>query len=591
MIVAIESSLPSFKAVQFHQGLNVLLADTLPTSTEKQSRNSAGKTSLLEIIHFVHGSDCDPGSIFRAKELINHSFTCQFFIGAERFVVERSGSDPSKIFLIEGPKDKDALPTKTEKASGRAYVSNVNWRMFLGHTMFGLPSKLEGTAYDESFSPAFRSMFTYFVRRRESGGFLEPERQTEKQQPWDWQVNLSYLLGLDWQIPFEFQKVRARERSLEELKKAAKQGVFGEVLGTVAELRPQLTIAETRAQKLREQLANFEVLESYRELARRAAHTKTEMQALGREAVSLNETLQHLERALASEKPPEKADLHKLYAAAGVELPGIALRRFEEVSAFHDSVINNRRAHLQQEIVSARGQLLVGERRIGALDLERSQILKMLEGRGALEDFIRLQKELALSEAHAASLRERFKTAEILESESTQLQIDRNNLKRRLQEDHQQRRMVLDEMIVLIADTIAELYDDRTGKFVVDATANGPEFRISIAGDRGGGISNVEIFCFDLALFSVVSKRLGGPTFLAHDSHLFDGVDERQIAKALLLGARATDGAALQYIVTMNSDIFNALPLSSELDRSKIVLSTRLSDETETGGLFGLRFE
>ena len=72
---------------------------------------------------------------------------------------------------------------------------------------------------------------------------MYPERQAEQQQRGDWQVNLSYLLGLDWQIPFEFQKVRGRERTLEELKKAAKGGAFGELMGTVAELRPQVTVA------------------------------------------------------------------------------------------------------------------------------------------------------------------------------------------------------------------------------------------------------------------------------------------------------------------------------------------------------------
>jgi uncharacterized protein YydD (DUF2326 family) len=101
----------------------------------------------------------------------------------------------------------------------------------------------------------------------------------------------------------------------------------------------------------------------------------------------------------------------------------------------------------------------------------------------------------------------------------------------------------------------------------------------------------MEIFCFDLALLQVVTKRFGGPEFLLHDSHLFDGVDERQIAGALLLGARATKGNELQYIVAMNSDIFDRLPLSAEIDRSKVVLPTRLSDETETGGLFGFRFD
>jgi len=178
----------------------------------------------------------------------------------------------------------------------------------------------------------------------------------------------------------------------------------------------------------------------------------------------------------------------------------------------------------------------------------------------------------------------------MLEGESTQLEIDRSNLKRRLQEDHRQRKVILDEAILIIAEAIGELYGNRAGRFVVDATENGPEFHISIEGDRGGGIANMEIFCLDLTLFKVVTKRLGGPGFLIHDSHLFDGVDERQVASALLLGQRAA-GQGLEYIVTMNSDIFGRLPFTKEIDRSKVVLSTRLSDETETGGLFGFRFE
>jgi uncharacterized protein YydD (DUF2326 family) len=100
----------------------------------------------------------------------------------------------------------------------------------------------------------------------------------------------------------------------------------------------------------------------------------------------------------------------------------------------------------------------------------------------------------------------------------------------------------------------------------------------------------MEIFCFDLALLKVVTKHLGGPGFLLHDSHLFDGVDERQIAAALLLGFRATQANGLQYIVTMNSDNFDRLPLSKTIDVKKVVLKTRLSDDSEEGGLFGFRF-
>ena len=237
--------------------------------------------------------------------------------------------------------------------------------------------------------------------------------------------------GLDWEIPSEFQRVRDREKQLEQLKKAAQGNLFGQVIGTVAELRPQLTIAESNARKLREQLANFEVLESYRDLSQRAARAKTEMQALGREAVSLQESLQYLESALSSEMPPERADLQQMYEAAGIELPEVALRRFEDVNRFYSSVIENRRTHLEKQISEVRQLIAQGDRRMASLDVERRDILRTLEGRGALEDFLRLQSELATLEASAASLRERFKAAEALESDSTQLEIDRTNLKQR----------------------------------------------------------------------------------------------------------------------------------------------------------------
>lgn len=590
MILSIESSLKTFKPVTFREGLNVLLSDKSAASTEKQTRNSAGKTSLVEIIHFLYGADCEKDSLLRVPELVDHTFKGRFRIGGEEFTVERGGAEPAKVFLLAGGEERKDIPKKLDKATERFCVSNTNWKAFLGHSLFGLPLDERGTAFDEAYTPSFRSMFSYFARRRDSGGFIGPERQAEKQHRSDWQVNLSYLLGLDWQIPFEFTKIRLREKTLEELRKAVKAGALGQVVGTVAELRPQVTIADAKADKLRRELANFEVHESYKELSKRAAQAKSEMQAIVRRTVSLNENLDHLETALQSERPPQRSDIQQLYAAAGIELPGVALRRFDEVSSFYESVVANRRVHLENEIASVKAQIAAEDATVGRLDRERSAILQGLDGRGALDDFLALQRDLAQWDAQAATLRERFKAAEVLEGESTKLNIDRANLQRRLQEDHHIRSAALDDAILIIADAIARLYDDRAGRFVVAATDNGPEFRISIEGDRGGGISNMEIFCFDLALFKVVTARLGGPGFLLHDSHLFDGVDERQIAGALQLGLEATQGKGLQYIVTMNSDIFARLPLPKAIDANKVVLETRLSDDGEEGGLFGFRF-
>ncbi len=102
---------------------------------------------------------------------------------------------------------------------------------------------------------------------------------------WDWQVNLSYLLGLDWRIACDLQKVREREKQLEELKKAARAGALGEVIGTVAELRPRVAVAEAQAARLQDSLTGFRVLDSYREMSDEAAGARSEMLAIERRAI------------------------------------------------------------------------------------------------------------------------------------------------------------------------------------------------------------------------------------------------------------------------------------------------------------------
>jgi len=72
MIRTISSSLPSFKTITFGAGLNIVLADVAETSTDRHTRNSAGKTSLVEIIHFVLGSDAAKSSLFKHDALIEH---------------------------------------------------------------------------------------------------------------------------------------------------------------------------------------------------------------------------------------------------------------------------------------------------------------------------------------------------------------------------------------------------------------------------------------------------------------------------------------------------------------------------------------
>lgn len=99
----------------------------------------------------------------------------------------------------------------------------------------------------------------------------------------------------------------------------------------------------------------------------------------------------------------------------------------------------------------------------------------------------------------------------------------------------------------------------------------------------------MQVYCFDLDLVTLWSRRQRGPGFLVHDSHLFDGVDERQRASALQLGAEYAEAEDFQYVVTLNSDeIPKDFPDGRVIE--DFLLPERLTDHGEDGGLFGLRF-
>ncbi|WP_404286979.1 hypothetical protein ACD578_17475 [Microvirga sp. RSM25] len=166
MIISISSSLPTFKTVTFHQGLNVVLSTKAPGSNEKQTRNSAGKTSLIEIIHFLLGGKADPDSLPRHKALAAHTFKGRFLIGGWEVDVARSGSKVSRVFIDEGSAKHFGLATKKDKESGAEFVSNEEWKDFLAHRFFDFPAVVKGSPFEESYTPSFRALFAYFAALR-----------------------------------------------------------------------------------------------------------------------------------------------------------------------------------------------------------------------------------------------------------------------------------------------------------------------------------------------------------------------------------------------------------------------------------------
>jgi len=357
----------------------------------------------------------------------------------------------------------------------------------------------------------------------------------------------------------------------------------------VAELRTQLTIEEDRFESLKGEIAQFRVYPEYRELEGEADRLTHRLGELANDNAIDLAMIRNLESAFESEAPPEMTDLDAVYAEAGAALPNLVKRRYQDVRDFHSSVVRNRREYLAGELTEARRRVTARGQEISALDERRSMIMETLDSHGALDQFTKLQAELGRRESRVEALRQRLDSAEKLEGGKSELDIERGRLLQRLRLDFREQEGRLKEAIRAYQKTSERLYED-AGSMYVDETANGPSFCFEIQGSRSEGIKNMQIFCFDMMLMRLCAQRGVGPGFLMHDSHLFDGVDGRQVISALRVGAETAEELGFQYIVTMNED--DAYKEREDgFDLNDYALDVRLTDATEDGGLFGLRFD
>lgn len=176
MIHRVFSSLGTFKTLDFGMGLNILLSDKTQGSTEQQTRNRTGKSSFVELVNFVCGGNCNADSLFKAPALTQASFGLELDVFDEVAQVVRSGSEPSKIVLERGNTTRWPKQPKDEAEPPRRVLSNTNWRAVLGRAFFGIDENPEADDGDEGSAPrpSFRSLFSYFARRENSGGMRDP---------------------------------------------------------------------------------------------------------------------------------------------------------------------------------------------------------------------------------------------------------------------------------------------------------------------------------------------------------------------------------------------------------------------------------
>lgn len=583
MITGVRSpTIPSFKNLRFRTGLNIVLVNRTTAAGASGKRNGAGKSSLLDVIHFVLGGSKESGSPLAATELADASFALDLVLGKHPISATRSLASPGTIDLVGDFKHWPIQPAIAE--DGTVTISDDGWKDLLGRMSFGLPP----VSQERAAWLSFRACFPYFARRQRNDGYIDWRKNVGSQRAVGWQVPLAFLLGLDREGIVELHKVKDAEREKANLTRLLKSNLIQESLGTPSKLRTKVARIARQMEKLEGDLQGFQIVSAYDELVSEANRLQAEIEDLTNANFLDQEIISNLERALADERAPELTDLQQVYAEAGVVLPGVSLAKYEKVEEFHRAILRNRHLHLQAELDDARARSIQRRQTIAVAQRRRNELLTTINSGGALSHYRQMDAQLIQLRSEHQQLTAQLELHSKIDLLRSDLKVKRAEAERKITHDLAERAPAVDRAITIFDEISGSLYD-QPASLEIKATADGLGVFIHRPDIASDGVGKMQIFTFDLMLATVCSERGEWPGFLIHDSHIFDGVDGRQVATALHTAHNRLGAVGGQYIITINSDDLEKAEREGETSFRDFVVKPEL-DDSEKGGLFGFKF-
>lgn len=583
MIHKLSANQPSFHSVNFTTGLNVILGERSSRSTEKDTRNGIGKSTLIEIIDFCLGSRATKGKGLNIEPLNDWSFTLEITLQNNRVKVTRSISEQNLV-IIDGPtKGWIEQPEISEDAIRKFYKVD-RWRTLLGWALFDIPRLAQSSDY----KPSYRSLVSYFIRRG-ADAYTSPFRHFRQQKTWDIQLHTAYLLGMNWSYAGQWQGLKDKEEGVKALEKAIKSGVFEGTIGTAGELETQRIQLERQLQEAEHALETFKVHPQYESIQENANRLTAEIHALANSNIQDRRRLTRYEESIKEENPPAPISLESLYEESGLIFPEGVKKTLNEAREFHSKIISNRSEFLSAEIKRIRRAIDNREAQLKELTDQRSEVLKVLQTHGALQEMTKLQEANVQLRGSLDSVNRNLREIRDLTSTKREIKTKKTDLVQTAEKDHEDRRELWSKAVQLFNENSQALYKT-PGKLIIDVDDTGYKYQVDIERSGSEGIEKMKVFCFDLAVLQLQMENRNGIDFLIHDTLMFDAVDARQRALAFEHANRVTKDIGGQYICTINSDMVPDEHFSKEFDFNKHIRLV-ISDASPSESLLGIRFE
>lgn len=582
MIHEIRANKDTFKTIQFKDGVNIILADKTEESDEKDSRNGIGKTSIIEIIHFCLGSKIEDEKGLGKIELKDWVFELDIDIRDEKYTISRGTSNP-EICTIQGDFENWDEHVKKNVSGHKVQITPNELNKLLGSYFFGIRSE---DIVEKTHNPSFRTLLSYFVRRRKDA-YSEPFKYFSTQKPWQTQVSITFLMGLNWKYAREWQSVKDKDKEIKSLEKALKAETFSHIAGSLGELETIKLRLKSKSENTKSQLDAFQVHPQYRDIENEANSLTQQIHDLINTSLTLKRRLEAYQKNIKEEEDLSSNDIKNVYEKAGLEIPNLIVKRLDEAMNFHREIIKNRTDYLVDEIELLKTKINETESTVTTLSEKKSELMAILNTHKALDEYNLIQQKHLKTISELESIERKIDLVRKFEQDKSDLKIWKENLKKSTQQDYFEQEPTWSNLITTFNEFSEQLYES-PGNLVININKSGYHFDVEIQRAESSGVALMEIFCFDLMLASFWSKKEYSPGFILHDSLIFADVDERQIAKALTLSEKISKENNFQYICCLNSDKVPQSLLPDNFVKNNVVLS--LKDSPESNCLFGFRF-
>jgi len=578
-----------FHNIEFHDGLNVVLAEITDKSKTDKDTHNLGKTLLISVIDFLLlGSVGKKDNFFLTKGCFEGLYLfIEIKLNNGKHLVIRRGADlPSKISF------------KLNVSALKGFQASLDWDnedMPFERSREILDDYL---GYDVVSDWNYRKTISYFLRTQND--FRDVFRLDKfKGKDKDWKPMMFAMLGFDGAVV-------EKKYLLDEYKGTIKSKI--ETLSQEADINVEeidkvlglLDIKREARAKIESTIDRFNFYEQNSKVNQLVVdNIDYTIQVLNSKKYSLSVDIKNIEESLKSS--PSNIDIAKLktlYNQIGIHFPDTVKKNLEDLLLFNKSISTERNKVLIEKLDTIKRETEAVSQKLRKLEEEKGQMLAFLTEKDSYYKFKEIQKQFSKIEAEISILENKLDAIENARGLSRQIEEIETEIKKSIDniaeqinlQKHSEIRKLFNEFIDKILNTNALLSVKQNSSGNVDFEAEIQNPANSVITSESGGMTYKKLLCiaFDLAILAYYSNKFFY-RFAYHDGAL-EALDNRKKILFLSTVRDVCQRYGLQYILTtIDSDLpRNGSGEVVEFADNEICL--KLHDRDDSGKLFKKSF-